>query len=68
VKDKIILAIMLLLVSGCAATSGDGSRWKNMGPDQVHCKNMSLRCVVTTAHFIFVNVSWHDRRASGLQG
>ena len=42
-KDKIILAIMLLLVSGCAATSGDGSRWKNMGPDQVHCKKHEFK-------------------------
>ena len=42
-KDKIILAIMLLLVSGCAATSGDGSRWKNMGLDQVHCKKHEFK-------------------------
>ena len=21
---------------------------------------MSLKCVVTTAHFIFVNANWHD--------
>ena len=42
-KDKIILAITLLLVSGCAATSGDGSKWKNMGPDQVKCQKHEFK-------------------------
>ena len=42
-KDKIILAITLLVVSGCTATSGDGSKWKNMGPDQVHCKKHEFK-------------------------
>jgi hypothetical protein len=42
VKDKIILAIMLLLMSGCSMT-GDGSKWKNMGPEQVKCQKHEFK-------------------------
>lgn len=43
-KDKIILAITLLLISGCTTTTlGDESKWKNMGPDQVHCKKHEFK-------------------------
>ncbi|OUW92657.1 MAG: hypothetical protein CBD88_08210 [Flavobacteriales bacterium TMED228] len=42
-KVKTILAIVLLLMPSCAATSGDGSKWKNMGPDQVRCERHELK-------------------------
>ena len=43
-KDKIILAITLLLISGCTTTtSGNGSKWKNLGPDQVRCERHELK-------------------------
>ena len=42
-KVKTILAIVLLLMTSCAATSGDGSKWKNMGPDQVRCERHEFK-------------------------
>jgi len=40
---KILLTLSLLLFTACSTTSGDGSRWKNMGPDQVHCKKHEFK-------------------------
>ena len=40
---KILLALSLLLFTACSTTSGDGSRWKNMEPDQVHCKKHEFK-------------------------
>ena len=41
-KVKIILAVSLLLMSACSMT-GDGSKWKNMGPEQVKCPDNVLK-------------------------
>jgi hypothetical protein len=40
---KILLALSLLLFTACSTTSGDVSKWKNMGPDQVHCKKHEFK-------------------------
>ena len=41
-KVKIILAVALLLMSACS-TTGDGSKWRNMGPDQIKCQKHELK-------------------------
>ena len=38
---KKIFTACLLLVSGCSAT-GDGSKWKHMGPEHVRCQPNEL--------------------------
>jgi hypothetical protein len=40
---KILLALSLLLFTACSTTSGDGSRWRKMGPDEVHCKKHEIK-------------------------
>ena len=37
-----IFAACLLLVSGCSMT-GDGSKWKQMGPENVRCQPNQLK-------------------------
>ena len=37
-----IFAVCLLLVSGCSMT-GDGSRWRHMGPENVRCLPNELK-------------------------
>ena len=39
---KKVFAVCLLLVSGCSMT-GDGSRWKYMGPEHVRCLPNELK-------------------------
>ena len=40
---RILLALSLLLFTACSTTSGDGSKWKNLGPDQVRCERHELK-------------------------
>ena len=39
---KKVFVACLLFVSGCSMT-GDGSKWKNLGPDQVHCESHEFK-------------------------
>ena len=39
---KKVFAVCLLLFSGCSMT-GDGSRWKYMGPEHVRCLPNELK-------------------------
>jgi len=41
-KFKILLALSLLFTA-CSTTSGDGSKWKNLGPDQVKCESHEFK-------------------------
>ena len=40
---RIVLALSLLLFAACGTTSGDQSKWKNMGPDQIRCDRHELK-------------------------
>ena len=54
-KDKIILALTLLLMSGCSMT-GDGSG-KTWVQSKSNARSMSLRCVVAMGHYIYVSAN-----------
>jgi len=42
-KYKILLALSLLSFTACSTTSGDISKWKNLGPDQVRCEKHEFK-------------------------
>jgi len=42
-KLKILLTLSLLLFPACSTTTDDGSKWRNMGPDQIKCQKHELK-------------------------
>jgi len=39
---KVLLSICLIFLSGCSVT-GDESKWRDLGPEQVKCKKHEFK-------------------------